>query len=160
MADSTELRGKRSLRHRATGARFHGDAIIAAYTELLSDPLFDASVDAGVCHEEGQRSTLDTKVGEYTMKSDNCPFDFQNFDTLSGEDKATFAWMAVNDITRRLYNDNQPTDGILEMGGPSFQIAFKLDADDFAHKFPLYIKSKLSALFADSFSHRRPTSTP
>ena len=54
MADITELRGKRLLCHCAVGARCHGDALIAAYTELLSDSVIDASVNVGVFHGEAE----------------------------------------------------------------------------------------------------------
>ena len=52
MSDLTDLRGKRLLCHCATGARCHGDSIIAAFSELMSGAVMDATVMIGIFHGE------------------------------------------------------------------------------------------------------------
>jgi len=79
----------------------------------------------------------------------NAPFDWLFGVVLSGEEEATYAWIANNYVLGRLGDGDEV--GIMEMGGQSFQIAFKpadeiimdnsFDLELFGTTFRIYAKS-------------------
>jgi len=79
----------------------------------------------------------------------NAPFDWQFATQLSGEEEATYAWIATNYVLGLL--DGGEKIGIMEMGGQSFQIAFQpvndiimddsFDVDLFGTSYRIYAKS-------------------
>jgi len=79
----------------------------------------------------------------------NAPFDWQYATLLSGEEEATYAWIATNYVLGNLIFLKKV--GIMEMGGQSFQVAFQpvneiimdnlYDVDLFGTSYRIYAKS-------------------
>lgn len=79
----------------------------------------------------------------------NAPFDWRFATLLSGDEEATYAWIATNYVLG-LLGDGEKV-GILEMGGQSFQVAFEsadeiimdnsFNVDVFGTSYRIYAKS-------------------
>jgi Golgi nucleoside diphosphatase len=81
----------------------------------------------------------------------NAPFDWKYGRLLSGEEEATYAWIATNYVLD-LFGDGEKV-GIIEMGGQSFQIAFIPDdgiiMDD---SYDLELFGKTYRIYANSWN--------
>jgi len=87
-------------------------------------------------------------VEEYFSQPENCPFNFQSAKLLSGEEEASFAFLAVNDL---LGNPAKKV-GILDLGGASTQVAFEPEGPIGLGEFMVYINRQRQAIYAKSYT--------
>jgi hypothetical protein len=57
---------------------------------------------------------------------DSAHYDWRAAEVISGEEEGMYAWLAVNHVARTLRNDRPDTFGIVEVGGMSAQIAYRV----------------------------------
>jgi len=92
-----------------------------------------------------------TALDSYLGSTSNCPFKFMSSEIIGGEEEAVFAWISMNQMLGQIFKGPKVTQGILDMGGASMQVAFNPGADIMSNEFSFYVKRRRMSVYAKSF---------